>query len=114
VKRTYDADEILARMRDDRDSNWVEALTERLRDAPVVPEKGLSTYVRTNGNPQLTAAETRVLTAASHGLTNEMVAELLGISTQTVKTLLKLARLRLRAKSTTHACCVAIRQGLIR
>jgi hypothetical protein len=36
VKRTYDADEILARMRDDRDSNWVEALTERLRDAPVV------------------------------------------------------------------------------
>lgn len=62
---------------------------------------------------RLTPAESRCLQAASRGLEVTEAAVLLGIAPDTVKTHLKHARRRLRAKNTAHACCEAIRFGLI-
>lgn len=61
----------------------------------------------------LTPRETQVIEALSHGLDSEGAADLLGIGLETVKTLTRRARRALRAKNTTHACCEALRQGLI-
>ena len=46
-------------------------------------------------------------------MTREMAAEATGRSLETVKTQLLGARYKLRAKTMTHACCEAIRRGLI-
>lgn len=58
-------------------------------------------------------AELRALLCASHGLTRMMIADVLGVSPDTVKTQLQRARQRLAAKNTTHAVALAIRAGLI-
>lgn len=55
-----------------------------------------------------------VLQAVSVGLTSIEAAEVLGVPHETVKDRLKACRRVLRAKTTTHACCEALRQGLIR
>lgn len=62
----------------------------------------------------LTQRELDALTYRSRGLTDDQVGTALGISQETVKSRLKTARYKLRAKNTTHACCEAIRRGLIR
>ena len=61
----------------------------------------------------LTERECQVLTAMSYGMERKDAAALLGISLETVKTRLDHARRALRAKNTTHACCEALRRGLI-
>jgi DNA-binding CsgD family transcriptional regulator len=60
------------------------------------------------------AGELRALQASSFGLDADGVSVVLGLSLETIKTQLKTARRALRAKNTTHACCEALRQGLIR
>lgn len=55
-----------------------------------------------------------VLQAISVGLTSIEAADVLGLEHETVKSQLKACRRILRAKTTTHACCEALRQGLIR
>ena len=63
---------------------------------------------------KLTPQQLLVLQYFSRGLkTNTEVGEAMGISMWTVDSHLRLARKRLRAKTTTHACCEAIRKGLI-
>jgi DNA-binding NarL/FixJ family response regulator len=62
----------------------------------------------------LTPQEVRVIGALSHGLGDNGAADTLGLSFESVKLSSKLARRKLRAKNTTHACCEALRQGLIR
>ena len=64
-------------------------------------------------NP-LTPTQARVLEALSRGLGYDGTADVLGMGIETVKTHAKGARLRLRAKNTAHACCEALRLGLIR
>lgn len=59
-------------------------------------------------------SQTRVLEALSHGSDANGAAEILGLSAFTVREHTKNARRALRAKNTTHACCEAIRLGLIR
>jgi DNA-binding NarL/FixJ family response regulator len=59
-------------------------------------------------------AELAALNAISHGLTAGMAAELLIKERETVKSQLKAVRLKLKAKNTTHAACIAIRKGLIK
>jgi DNA-binding CsgD family transcriptional regulator len=61
----------------------------------------------------LTKRERVVLMMLSHGMTAQMVAEALGVSYHVVQQHSKAARYVLRAKNTTHACCIAIREGLI-
>jgi DNA-binding NarL/FixJ family response regulator len=62
----------------------------------------------------LTPTQVRVLGALSHGLGYRGAADLLGVTVESVKTSSTLARRKLKARNTTHACCVAIREGLIR
>lgn len=58
--------------------------------------------------------ELSALQAASFGLDTNGIAHVLCKSPTTIGVQLKSARRALRAKNTTHACCEAIRQGLIR
>ena len=50
---------------------------------------------------------------ASYGLTYEQTGEAMNLSSETVREHLARARLELGAKTKTHACCEAIRLGLI-
>lgn len=72
-------------------------------------------YFPENGcSPDLTDREVEVLAYLSRGLEYDQVGDALFIARETVKTHARTARLKLRAKNTTHACCEAVRRGLIR
>lgn len=92
---TYDADAILQRMRNDREHDW--------------PHRLLNTMGR---ETRISKGETRALHAASHGLTEQMTADTYNVSPETIHSQLRTARLKLRAKTTTHAVAIAIRTGL--
>lgn len=77
-------------------------------------ERLLTDVYSTTERTQLTAAELRALQASSVGLDGYGAAAVLGVAYETVKSQLKTGRRALRAKNTTHACCEALRQGLIR
>jgi LuxR family transcriptional activator of conjugal transfer of Ti plasmids len=62
---------------------------------------------------EISSREQMVLRCYSHGMRRNGVASLLGITTETVKWHNHNARLKLRAKNTTHAVALAIRQGLL-
>lgn len=96
----YDADELLRRMRSDRDSDWPYRL---LRAISVLRERSC----------ELSLAERDAVNAASHGLDYAMIAATLGKDEDTVRTQLKSARRRLGAKNTTHAVALALRAGII-
>lgn len=96
----YDADELLRKMIADTDSDW--------------PDRILRSMWRPRSTEHpLSVAELEALTAVSNGLTSRMAGELLIKEEETIRSQLKAARMKLRAKNTTHACCMAIRQGLI-
>ena len=61
----------------------------------------------------LNETERRALEAMSRGLTMTEAAVVLGVPLELLKSRLKMARRVLAAKNTTHACCEALRQGLI-
>jgi DNA-binding CsgD family transcriptional regulator len=54
-----------------------------------------------------------ILRLYSHGLTARMVADERGTSPETVRTQTTHLRLKLAAKTTTHAVAIAMRAGLI-
>lgn len=64
--------------------------------------------------PELSASEARVLEALSHGVGQQGAADILGLSASTVNSHMKSISRKLAAKNTTHACCQALRLGLIR
>jgi DNA-binding NarL/FixJ family response regulator len=101
-----------------RDRALIRDLTARARlaDDPIAQIK----MRRRNVGPQykppsddLTTREREVLTYLSRGLEYEMVADALILGAETVKSHVKSARAKLRAKNTVEACCEAIRLGLI-
>ena len=61
----------------------------------------------------LTDEEVETLTCYSHGLERPHVADVLGVSPETVKSRVVTARRKLAAKNVTHAVAVAFRIGLI-
>lgn len=63
--------------------------------------------------PELPPEELCVLLCVSHGMGYKTAAKTLGRAFATVQTQLVRARYRLRAATTAHACCEAIRRGLI-
>ena len=77
--------------------------------------QGPLTDPRIERGPSLTPTshELLLLGYASRGLTDRMIGDAMGISRESVKTGLRSVRARLRAKNTTHACCEALRRGLI-
>jgi len=98
---SYDADELLRKMIADKDSVW--------------PERILDSMWRIGQTAHdLSPSEKDALTAISNGLTEQMAADLLVKERETIKSQLGSARMKLRAKTTTHACCIALRRGLIK
>jgi DNA-binding NarL/FixJ family response regulator len=63
---------------------------------------------------ELRPDEVRTLQIISHGTGVKGAAELQSLSETTVLDQLWSARKLLGAKNTVHACCIALRQGLIR
>lgn len=107
-------DMILRRMRTDLDSDWPARLLAKLESVPVVGEEWLNLMsVPPPRTRVLTETERRTLEAISRGLTCKMAADLFGVSPETIKSRIATARYKLRAKTTAHACCEAIRGGLI-
>ena len=105
------ANEILARMRGATESDWPARLLRAIAGMPTVEQIPSNAYTATR--PDLTPAELAVVECASRGLTPSMTAELRAVTRATILTQLKAARYKLRAKNTTHACCEALRRGLI-
>ncbi len=93
-----DPDAILRRMRADTRSDWPLRLLDAMADAAPI---------------ELTARELDVARCLSHGMSEELCADALNVTPFTVKTHTKSLRLKLSAKTTLHACCEAIRLGLI-
>jgi DNA-binding NarL/FixJ family response regulator len=93
------AERNLRLMRKDHESVWADRL---LDDIALHPE-GL----------RLSRRERQVLTCFSHGMTESMVGETLGMQTSTVHTHAANARMKLRGKNLAHTVANAIRQGLI-
>ncbi len=73
----------------------------------------LRVVVQPEPRDTLTERELRALECMSRGLERTGTAAVLGVSTDRVAGMLTVARRVLRAKNTTHACCEALRQGLI-
>jgi DNA-binding NarL/FixJ family response regulator len=61
----------------------------------------------------LTPHETRIVEAFSHGMTERDAAAVLGLTFDSVHETAKLCRRKMLVKNMTHACCEALRQGLI-
>lgn len=61
----------------------------------------------------LSPRQCQVLELVSWGLFSEDVAKILGIGIETVKTHLKVIKMRLNANNGTHAVAIAIRKGYI-
>jgi DNA-binding NarL/FixJ family response regulator len=70
-------------------------------------------HTRVHGFDGLSAREREVLHHLSHGLTGEEIAELLFLSPETVRTHVRNAMAKLRAKTRVHAVAAALRRGEI-
>ncbi|HEX3453233.1 MAG TPA: PAS domain S-box protein [Gaiellaceae bacterium] len=98
-------------------------LSELMRAMKVVAgggtfvDLGLSDALATPGTvrslPPLTAREQQVLALVADGMTNERVAEELGISAETVQSHVRNAMSKLEADTRTQAVATALRQSLI-
>ncbi len=86
-----------------------EDLLHAIGEAPLVEESSLPVISET-----LSDRERQVIDAVSHGMTNPMVAEHLGLALDTVKTHAKHVQAKLKAKNRTHAACIALREGVIK
>jgi DNA-binding NarL/FixJ family response regulator len=92
--------------------DWWDPFLRRMARAPLIPES----MIGKSGNAlasSLTEPEITVLKCISRGLTLTEAATVLGKSYQTVHDQATSARQRLRAKTTAHAACEAIRLDLI-
>lgn len=89
---------------------------ERLYDAlrrQAVPDRLLYAVYGPTDPPPPTVRELDVARCLAHGMNEQMAADALGISRNTVKTHLRNLRYRLAAKNTLHAVVKLVRQGLI-
>ncbi len=103
------------RLMADTDSDWPDRLLSALAKAPVVVDESVADFAndyQMATKVSLSDRELQVLHCASLGLDHDHIADLLFVSIETVKQHLKAARYVLRAKNTTHACCLALRHGL--
>jgi DNA-binding CsgD family transcriptional regulator len=109
---TYDANEILDRMRDDQESDWYDRLLHDIAEMPEVDPRMLGMW-KAVVNDKLSRRQLDVLRCAAAGLDPHEMPEMLGIGYQSVQTHLRLAKYKLRAKTTAHAVALALREGLI-
>jgi two-component system NarL family response regulator len=65
------------------------------------------------GSELLSARELQVLRLVSEGNTNRKIAELMGVSEETVKSHLKTILSKTKAQDRTHAVAIALRRGML-
>ncbi len=82
------------------------------RPAAVVAFRALQRRFRRD-EAALTPREREVLTLVAEGLSTAQIAEVLGISTQTVRTHIKNIRKKLAAPTAAHAVAIAMERELI-
>lgn len=112
----------------DRAERIFDHLLDDLARSPTIAEDDIDGYVRDTrarlaaSNDRMpapdrprppTEVELAALRCMSRGMTVQMTAETLGKGEDTIRTQLAEVRPKLGAKNTTHACCEAIRRGLI-
>ncbi len=85
-----------------------EDLLRAIGEAPLVEEPSLPII-----REPLSDRERQVIDAVSHGMTNTMIAEHLGLALETVKTHTQNVQAKLKAKNRTHSACTALREGII-
>lgn len=95
-----------------------DTLLSALARTPVIDETEIEGFLAARGCREraadsLTVREIEVLRYLARGLTREQTADAMAYSFETVKDWLKSARFKLRAKNSTHACCEALRRGMI-
>lgn len=108
-------------MSDEEEDEIPDRLLADLAVAPVIHEGDIDDYIAAGGSihgrsrvdDHLSPRELEALRYLSRGLSIDQTATAMICAAQTVKTRLKGARFKLRAKNTIHACCEAIRRGLI-
>lgn len=108
-------------MSDEDEDELPDRLLHILGKTPTIHEGDIDDYVAAGGSvlgrsrvdDELSPRELEAIRYLSHGLSLDQTATAMICAVQTVKTRLKGARFKLRAKNTTHACCEAIRRGLI-
>lgn len=69
--------------------------------------------VRVPGIPTLTPRQTEIITLYAKGLFCKEISRELGISYRTVEVLMLQAKLRIGARSTSHAVAIAVYFGLV-
>lgn len=69
--------------------------------------------VATNSSRPLSTRQRQVLTCAANGFTSKQTAQVLGISTATVRVHMEAARRRLNARSIAHAVAISMGADLI-
>ena len=89
-----------------------DALERVARDLARVGEVGEG-HLRTTFTDELSPSELRAMRAASYGLTAPMIADLHVTTEATVRTQLRSAILKLKAKNLTHAVALCVRAGLV-
>lgn len=95
-----------------RDDPVPARLLRSLERAPLIDETAIRGCVHGEAG-KLTGRERELLTYLSHGLTLGMAADAMGVTVGTAREFRQTARFKLRAKTTTHAVALALRQGLI-
>jgi len=66
-----------------------------------------------NNLPKLSPTEIKVLYLLTQGLENEEIANIMNVSTHTIKAHIQSILRKLEAKNRTHAACIAIINKLI-
>lgn len=87
-------------------------LIEALRRAPLVEEGVIDQHSR-YVDCDLLPTELVAVKLASFGLTDSEIADVLGRSLHSVKSQMKRAMRKLRAKNRTHLVAISLRQGVI-
>lgn len=105
-----------AMQRDIQEGGIPDELIERIAEAPVDPR--YATYPQTawdrhRGTNQLSPREREVLQCAANGFSNREIGELIHAAEGTIQSHLKRIYGKLGARNRTHACCIALRDGVI-
>jgi DNA-binding NarL/FixJ family response regulator len=99
-----------------------EKLLRDLGHLPIVPEEHLSRLPsmgsqglihRRRESESLTDIERQTVLFASHGLTDQMIADTLSLSIETIKSRMKRALYVKRAKNRTHLVAICLRDETI-
>jgi DNA-binding CsgD family transcriptional regulator len=69
--------------------------------------------MKTDQPYKLTDRELQVISLASHGKSNEQIAQALGVEKETIKSHVKNARRKLQASNCTQAVAKCLRFGMI-